>query len=61
VVVGVDLVPIKRISQVTTYVQDITTPECKSTLKRHLQQEKADVVLCDGAPNVGSGIFFSLF
>jgi AdoMet-dependent rRNA methyltransferase SPB1 len=53
-VIGVDLLPIRPIPNVTTFVSDITTPECLATLTRQLNGQKADVVLCDGAPNVGS-------
>lgn len=52
-IVGVDLVPIKPIRGVITHREDITTPECRAVLKRDLENRKADVVLHDGAPNVG--------
>ena len=41
------------ISGVTTIQEDITTDSCKSKLRAHLKDWKADVVLNDGAPNVG--------
>ena len=52
-IVGVDLAPIKAIRGCVTHTEDITTPECRSVLKRDLGGRKADVVLHDGAPNVG--------
>ena len=53
-IVGVDLVPIKPIKGVTTFVGDITTQECTTRIRSELQNHKADVVMHDGAPNVGT-------
>ena len=52
--IGFDLDPIKSIPHVKTYVEDITKPNCLNIIKRELHNQKADVVLHDGAPNVGA-------
>ena len=53
-IVGVDLAPIKPIPRVITFQQDITTEKCRATIRSHLKHWKADTVLHDGAPNVGT-------
>ncbi|KAF9504926.1 hypothetical protein BS47DRAFT_1374347 [Hydnum rufescens UP504] len=53
-IVGVDLVPIRPIPRVATFAADITTAQCRTALRSHLKDWKADVVLHDGAPNVGT-------
>ena len=51
---GFDLEGIKPLKGCTTYIADITTDKCKSIIKRELKLFQADVVLHDGAPNVGT-------
>jgi AdoMet-dependent rRNA methyltransferase SPB1 len=57
IIVGVDLLPIKAIRNVKTIAADITTAECRKQISNELQGWKADVFLCDGAPNVGTYLF----
>ena len=52
--IGVDLVPIRNVSGCMTFQADITTPKCLALIKREIKHVKADVVLHDGAPNVGA-------
>ncbi|KAM0679331.1 AdoMet-dependent rRNA methyltransferase spb1 [Binucleata daphniae] len=50
--IGVDLSPIKPLPNVTTLQCDITTSQCIKEIKRI--SPNADIVLHDGAPNVGT-------
>ena len=53
-IVGVDLAPIEPIPRTITFQSDITTDKCRATIKQHFKTWKADTVLHDGAPNVGT-------
>ena len=52
-VVGVDLDPIKPIKGVVTHQADITTERCRQLLRKEAKGGCYDIVIHDGAPNVG--------
>jgi len=54
-ILAVDILPIRRVNpNVITLIGDITTDKCRSQIRGEMQGAGADVVLCDGAPNVGA-------
>lgn len=53
-IVGVDLVPIKPIPRTMTFAEDINSYKCRDQLRQILKDWKADIVIHDGAPNVGT-------
>lgn len=55
-IVAVDVLPIRTLKHpnVTTLIGDITTDKCKADIDRAVGNRVVDVVLHDGAPNVGA-------
>lgn len=53
-IVGVDLVAIKPIPRCITFAEDINSFKCRDQLRETLKDWRADIVLHDGAPNVGT-------
>lgn len=52
--IAIDLDKIKPITGVITMQNDITTEDCYNNLRQIIKSEKVDLVLNDGAPNVGT-------
>ncbi|KAH0475103.1 MAG: hypothetical protein KVP17_002165 [Porospora cf. gigantea B] len=53
-IVGVDLAPIRALRGVVSIQADITTERCRKLLRKELSEGECDLVLHDGAPNVGT-------
>ncbi|KAL7535643.1 hypothetical protein ACHAXR_006629, partial [Thalassiosira sp. AJA248-18] len=53
-ILAVDILPMRSMKNVITLIGDITTEKCKAQIRQEMQGAGADVVLCDGAPNVGA-------
>lgn len=53
-IIAIDLAPIKDIPRVIALQGDILLPKTHQRVRKLIQGQKADVVLNDGAPNVGA-------
>ncbi|RGP60695.1 et-dependent rrna methyltransferase spb-1 [Fusarium longipes] len=54
IIIGIDLTYIKPIPGVISFQEDITTDTCRAKIKQHLKTWSTDLVIHDGAPNVGT-------
>ena len=52
--IGIDLDAIKPIKGCVTFQCDITTAKCMALIRKELKHFQADIVMNDGAPNVGT-------
>lgn len=53
VIIGVDLLPIRPITGVIGFQGDITSSQTKARIRKELAGKELDLVIHDGAPNVG--------
>eukprot|EP00977_Amphora_coffeiformis_P014630 scaffold4138_cov132-Amphora_coffeaeformis.AAC.3 len=56
-IVAVDILPIRAMKgfpNITTLIGDITTDKCKADIKNAIAGKEVDLVLHDGAPNIGA-------
>lgn len=53
-IIAIDLSPIKDIRGVMTLQADITSPKTHHKVRQMMQNNRADLILNDGAPNVGA-------
>lgn len=53
IIIGVDLLPIRPITGVIGFQGDITSSQTKSRIRKELANRELDLVVHDGAPNVG--------
>jgi AdoMet-dependent rRNA methyltransferase SPB1 len=60
-IIGVDLVAIKPVRGAATIVEDITTQQCRDRLRKESAGSLFDVVLHDGAPNVGGAFATEMY
>ena len=55
-IVGVDLAPTITVPRVITFQSDITTDKRRETPRGHPKTWKADTILHNGTPNVGTAL-----
>lgn len=60
-IIGVDLVPIKPVRGALTLTEDITAQQCRDRLRKESSGSLFDVVLHDGAPNVGGAFATEMY
>eukprot|EP00892_Ulva_mutabilis_P005880 jgi/Ulvmu1/3664/UM017_0078.1 len=60
-IIGVDLVPIKAVRGALTITEDITAQQCRERLRKESAGSLFDVVLHDGAPNVGGAFATEMY
>ncbi|KAH0785616.1 AdoMet-dependent rRNA methyltransferase spb1 [Histomonas meleagridis] len=53
-IISIDLSPIRPIPRVTTLQADILSPKTHAKVRKLIQGNRADLILNDGAPNVGA-------